>query len=172
MQSSVYAVPKLSVIVGEVAPSTWKTNTARKSPAAGAILTVYLADSPLLPAARTKDAAVTSAGFIVNAAVVLVLLKLAVMVALETAATDAVVTVNVAELAFAGTVTLTGTVAAAVLLLPRATTLPPVGAVPFKVTVPVEFAVPPVTLVGFKVTEDTAVAVAGLIVIVALAVPL
>ena len=67
------------------------------------------------------------------------------------AATGLVVTVNVAVVAFAATVTLVGTWAAAVLLLNKVTTAPPVGAGPFNVTVPVE-GVPPIDEVGFRVT--------------------
>jgi len=66
-------------------------------------------------------------------------------------ATGLVLTVNVAVVAFAVTVTLAGTVAAAVLLLLSVTTAPPVGAGPFSVTVPVD-EVPPVTDVGFRLT--------------------
>jgi hypothetical protein len=67
--------------------------------------------------------------------------------------TALVFTVNVALSAPAATVTLTGTVAAAVLLLERETTASPVGAGPLSVTVPVE-GDPPVTLVGFSVSEE------------------
>jgi hypothetical protein len=63
------------------------------------------------------------------------------------------VTGKVAEVAPAVTVTLAGTVAAAVLLLPRATTAPPTGAADPSVTVPVD-PVPPVTLVGLTDTEE------------------
>ena len=73
-------------------------------------------------------------------------------------ATGLVVTVNVAVVAPAATVTLAGTCAAAVLLLDRATTDPPVGAGPFNVTVPVD-EVPPITDVGFKLTEPATGAV-------------
>jgi hypothetical protein len=48
------------------------------------------------------------------------------------------VTVNVTELLPESTVTVAGTVAAAVLLLARVTTTPLAGAVAFNVTVPVE----------------------------------
>jgi len=72
-------------------------------------------------------------------------------------ATGLVVTVNVAEVAFAGTVTLAGTWAAATLLLARVTTAPPVGAALLSVTVPVE-EVPPTTEVGLNVTVLTPLA--------------
>lgn len=64
-----------------------------------------------------------------------------------------VVTVKVVDLAPTATVTVGGTVAIAVLLLVRATTMPPVGAGPLSVTVPVD-GLPPTTLVGFTATED------------------
>src|SRR5260370_6779436 len=69
------------------------------------------------------------------------------------AATALVLTVNVALLAPAGTVTVAGTVAAAVLLLVRLTTAPPLGAGPLSVTVPVE-GFPPVTLTGFRPSKE------------------
>ena len=66
--------------------------------------------------------------------------------------TTFVFTVNVAVADPAGTVTLGGTVVAFVLPVERATTAPPAGADPFKVTVPVEEE-PPGTDVGFSVSE-------------------
>jgi hypothetical protein len=69
-------------------------------------------------------------------------------------ATASVVIVKVAVVAFAGTVTLPGTLAAFVLLLVSVTTAPPDGAGPVSVTVPVE-EVPPTTDVGFTVTVLT-----------------
>ncbi|PYU81190.1 MAG: hypothetical protein DMG50_17055 [Acidobacteria bacterium] len=74
------------------------------------------------------------------------------MVTVVDAATPLVLTVNVALVAPAATVTLEGTVTAAVLLLESATCAPPVGAAPLNVTVPVE-ELPPVTLVGFSPSE-------------------
>ena len=75
------------------------------------------------------------------------------MVADAVLATAVVVTVKVAVVAPAATVTLAGTVAAA-LLLDKVTDSPPVGAALPKVTVPVD-EVPPVTEVGFIVTDET-----------------
>src|SRR5206468_2913567 len=57
----------------------------------------------------------------------------------------------------AGTVTLAGTVAAAVKLLASVTTMPPAGAAPLRVTVPVE-EFPPVTLVGLSVSVESVTA--------------
>src|SRR5436853_3783986 len=68
-------------------------------------------------------------------------------------ATALVLTVNVALLAPAATITLVGTVATALLPLERETVAPPAGAGPLNVTVPVE-GDPPVTLVGFSVSEE------------------
>src|SRR5882762_788775 len=67
-------------------------------------------------------------------------------------ATAMVVIWNVALAVPAATVTLAGTVAMDVLLLERETTVPPPGAGPLRVTLPVE-GFPPVTLVGLSVSE-------------------
>jgi hypothetical protein len=88
-----------------------------------------------------------------------------------TLATALVVTVNVAVVDPAATVTLVGTCAAAVLLLVSDTLAPPVGAAPLSVTVPVD-ELPPVTLVGFRVTEDKDTVAVGFTVNVAVLVPL
>ena len=82
---------------------------------------------------------------------------MAVITGFVTELTTFEVTVNVAVVAPVATVTLAGTVAAAVMLLDRVTVLcaavPAAGA--FKVTVPVEFADPPTTAVGFRPTDKT-----------------
>ena len=67
---------------------------------------------------------------------------------------------KVALVAPAATVTLAGTVAAAVLLLASVTTIPPAGAGALRVTVPVED-VPPVTLAGLRLRADRVGAAVG-----------
>lgn len=69
--------------------------------------------------------------------------------------TAAVATAKVALVAPPPTVTLAGTVATAVLLLPSDTTMPLAGAALVSVTVPCD-EVPPVTLVGLRPTVDSA----------------
>ena len=69
------------------------------------------------------------------------------------ALTALVVTLKLALLVPADTVTLAGTPATAVLLLESATTAPPAGAAAVRVAVPVA-AVGPTTLVGFTDTAD------------------
>jgi len=80
-----------------------------------------------------------------------------VIVAFVTVLTAPVVTVKVAELVLAATVTLDGSEAAEA-LSDRVTTAPPEGAFPLRVTVAVEFCDPPTTVVGLRVSEVTAVA--------------
>jgi hypothetical protein len=69
------------------------------------------------------------------------------MVTVAVELTERVVAAKVAEVVPAGTVTLEGVVADE-LLSAKATTMPPLGAGPERVTVPVE-ELPPVTLDGF-----------------------
>jgi hypothetical protein len=76
-------------------------------------------------------------------------------VAVVFADTTLVVTAKIAVVAFAATVTLAGTCAAAVLLLERLTTTPPLGAGLLSVTVAVDD-VPPRTGFGFSESEVTA----------------
>ena len=89
--------------------------------------------------------------------------------ALACEATERLVTVKIAVVAPPATDTGVVTVAAAMLPLDRATPIPPEGAGPFRVTVPVELSDPPVTDVGLRDTDDTA---GGLTVSVAVCVPL
>src|SRR2546425_7803514 len=97
-----------------------------------------------------------AAGVTVSTAILVAPPKLAEMVAEVDAVTDTVVTVNVALVAPAGTVTLPtgGTLAAAGLLLERVTTAPPAGAAPLRVTVATE-ELPPTTLVGLSTKPET-----------------
>src|SRR6266545_2097474 len=76
----------------------------------------------------------------------------AVIVTFVFAATVRVVTVNVVVAAPAGTVTLAGTVAAAVFELVSVTAVPPAGATPFIVTVAVDAEVPK-AVEGARLTE-------------------
>lgn len=88
----------------------------------------------------------------VNTAVLFVPL-VAVMVTFVEDVTVFVVTVKVAVVAPAATVTFAGTVATEVLLLERVTAMPPAGAGPLRVTVPVD-GLPPCTLVGLRARDD------------------
>ena len=83
------------------------------------------------------------------------------MVTAADAVTALVLAVNVALAAPAATVTLAGTLAAAVLLLESVTSAPPDGAGPLNVTVPVEDCVPPITLVGLSVSDESVTAGGG-----------
>ena len=74
--------------------------------------------------------------------------------------TTDVLTVKVALLAPAGTVTLDGPLAAP-LLLESLTVTPPAGAGLLSVTVPVEDCSPPITLEGFSVNEERVVGGGG-----------
>ncbi len=99
-------------------------------------------------------------GATVNRAVMVKPPKEAEMVTEVDAATERVDTANVALLLPAGTITLSGTVAAAVLLLESATGAPPAGAAPVSVTVPTE-ELTPTTLVGLSVNEESDTAPGG-----------
>ena len=104
--------------------------------------------SPLRPLALTVKVTFAVAGFTVSAAVRDTLPNEPAMIAEVKAVTVLVVTVKVALLAPAATVTLAGTVAAAA-LLESDTTAPPVGAALVNVTLPCDVP-PPVTLLGFS----------------------
>ena len=104
--------------------------------------------SPLRPLAVTVKLTPAAAGFTVSTTVLVTAAKTAEMVAEVEAVTEVVVTVKLALLAPASTVTLAGTVAA-VELSESDTTAPPVGAALVRVNVPCDVA-PPVTLVGFS----------------------
>jgi hypothetical protein len=90
-------------------------------------------------------------GFTVSVAVLLTPLYEAVTTTAAWVANGVVVMVNVADVLPVATVTVAGTCAVEVLLLDSATTVPPVGAAPLSVTVPVDDA-PPTTEAGLSVT--------------------
>jgi len=74
----------------------------------------------------------------------------------ETATATTGVTVNVVDVAFAGTVTLATTVATLGVPVVKVTTVPPDGAGPVSVTVPVEVSdAPPTIEVGLRDTDKT-----------------
>jgi hypothetical protein len=129
-------------------------------------VTVPVDELPPVTAVGFIVTVVRAAGVTVRVAVC-VPLNVPVMIAEAELATPVVVIVKVAVVAPAVTVTLAGTVAAA-LLLDNATDAPPAGAALLRVTVPVE-ELPPTTLVGFTVRLEI---VAGLIVSVAVLEPL
>jgi hypothetical protein len=158
----------VTVNVAELAPAATATlagtaaadallereTTAPPLGAAPLSVTVPVEDVPpltLVGLSATEDSATAVPGFTVSEAVLVVPLYEAEMVTGVAAVTALVVTVNVALLAPAATVTLEGTVAADA-LLERSTTTPPLGAAPLSVTVPVEDA-PPLRLVGLSPIE-------------------
>jgi hypothetical protein len=104
--------------------------------------------SPPRPLALTVKATFVPGGLTVSVAVLVTPPSIAEMAAAVAAVTGLVVTVKLALLAPAGTVTLAGT-AAAVELSESATTAPPAGAGPVNVTLACEVP-PPVTLPGFN----------------------
>lgn len=170
----------VTVKVAKVAPDatvtlagTWAalllSDSAMRMPVAGAgpfSRTVPVDEFPPTTDVGTKLTPVKEGGLIVKTAV-LVPLYFADIVTELLLTTAVVVTVNVAVVAPAATVTLAGTCADP-LLEESATAAPPAGAGPFRVTVPVEL-LPPTTLVGFKLNE---LAERGLIVSPAVCVPL
>jgi hypothetical protein len=131
--------------------------SATEMPPAGATEPRFAVKRTCLPPMTfaALDTSVESAGeLMVSVAVLLDAPSVAVMTGETTLATAVVETVNVVDVAPCATVTVAGSVAAA-LLDANVTTLPPAGAGPVSVTVPVDVA-PPATDVGFSVTLLTA----------------
>ena len=100
------------------------------------------------------SAAVPAEAALTVSTAVCVATRVAVITELVLTPTVKVVTVKLACVCPAATVTLAGTVAAEVLEEERVTDAPPAGAAPLKVTVPVE-GLPPVTAEGFNDREET-----------------
>lgn len=163
------AAPASTVTLAGVVAAELLSDKVTTIPPVGAgpvKVTVPVEDVPPVTLAGFIDTVEIAGALTVSAAVLLTPLNEAVIVAVVVAATAVVFTVKFAVEAPAATVTLAGTVAEP-LLLERVTTVPPAGANPVRVTVPVDD-VPPVTLVGFSATLESA---AGLIVRVAVCVP-
>ena len=124
------------------------------TPAAGAALlnvTVPVEELPPRTLVGLRVTETTEGATTVNWAVA-VPFNVPVIVAVAVEAIATVLTVKLAVVVWAGTVTLAGTIAAALLLV-RATTPPPVSAGVSSVTVPDE-GIPPAKLDGFKDTDE------------------
>ena len=160
----------VTIQVGELNGCTWilKAPAASEVPSAVPSTKITWLGRAPLPSRRSCPAFSSArvmvgggaGGATVNRAVLVKPLKEAEMVTEVDAATERVDTANVALLLPAGTITLSGTVAAAVLLLESATAAPPVGAAPVSVTVPTE-ELTPTTLVGLSVNEESDTAPGG-----------
>ena len=114
-------------------------------------VTVPIDELPPVTDVGLTVTALSAAGLIVKVACTVFPLKVADSVDVVVVVTTLVVTVKVAVVEPANTVTLPG-VWAAELLSDRVTTTPPEGAGPFSVTVPVD-ETPPATEEGFIATE-------------------
>jgi hypothetical protein len=162
--------PAATVTLAGVVEKALSSDSVTTAPPVGAALL-----SVTVPVDETPP--FTLVGFIVKLdSVGATIVKVAVCVTPERVAvivedvllpTATVVTVNVAVVDPAATVTLAGVVEEA-LLSDKVTSVPPVGAAPVRVTVPVE-ELPPVTLAGLMATLASA---GGLIVTVAVCEPL
>ncbi len=113
-------------------------------------VTVAVELDPPMTEAGLRTSELRTGARIFSVADWLVPLRLAEIDVPVSEATAVVFTVKVAEVFPAGTVILAGTVAAALPLV-SFSEMPPVGAAPLRVTVPVEL-VPPVTEAGLRVT--------------------
>jgi hypothetical protein len=141
---------------GTVAAPVFEEDSVTTTPPAGAgpvSVTVPVELLPPTTLAGATLAAERAGGVTVRTAVFVTPAETPVIVTDVEAATARDVTVNVAVVAPAATVTAAGTVAAAVFEEERVTATPPAGAAAVSVTVPVEGA-PPTTLVGARLTEE------------------
>ena len=164
----VVRVPAVAAKVAEMAPAATVTEAGTVSeallseratvlPPVGTAwfrVTVQVVDVPEFTLVGLQARAVTSMGATrVKLAVWEALFSVAVMVAVWLVVMVPRLAVKVVEVLLAGTVTEAGTLSA-VLLLERATALPPVGAAWFRVTVQVVDA-PEFTLVGLQASVET-----------------
>jgi len=144
-------------VAGTVAAEVLLDVNATDRPPAGAALPIVTVPVEIVPPVTDvgfTDRAVTIGGLTVRVAVLFVVPVAAVITGLDTVPTANVVTVKVAVVWLAGTTTEVGTVATPVRLEVRFTVVPPVGAGPLIVTVPVE-GDPPVTGVGLRLKPLT-----------------
>src|SRR6266481_1220698 len=145
-------------LAGTVAAAVLGLERGRAAPplAAGPLrVTVPVEGDPpvtLMGLSAIADSVAEPGGATLSEAILVRPAYIAEMVTAVELVTALVLTVNVALVAPAETVTLAGTVAAAVLPLERETRTPPLGAGALSATVPVE-GEPPLTLVGFSVRE-------------------
>jgi hypothetical protein len=158
---AVVAPPAIVTEAGTVAADVLLETSATETPPAGAgplIVTVPVESPPPPIELGLSVSPLNVGGFTVRVALNDVLPIDAVITGDWTEGTPNVVTVAVALVWPAGTVTVVGTVAAEVILELRLTTLPPVGASPLRVTVAVD-EVPPITEVGDRVIPVSAAGV-------------
>lgn len=152
---AVVAPAATATLTGTVAAAVLLLVRVTTAPPAGAgpfSVTVPVEEVPPVTDVGLKVTELGTGAFTVRVALCVAVLYVAEMDGVVLLLTAMLVTANVAVVAPAATVTLAGTVAAVVLLLARVTTAPPVGAAPFRVTVPVD-EVPPVTDLGLKLNE-------------------
>jgi hypothetical protein len=145
-------------VAGTVAAEVLLLVSVTAVPPAGAgplKVTVPWEAEPPVTLVGLSTRALAAGGVTVRVAVLVTPPLAADIVTVVEADTAVLVTVNVALVLPAVTVTVEGTVAADVLLLVSVTAVPPVGAGPLKVTVPWEVE-PPVTLAGLSVRALTA----------------
>ena len=162
--------PAATVTLAGVLEDELSSDNVTTAPPAGAALlrvTVPVEELPPFTLVGLMARLESTGALIVRVAVCVVPARVAETVTVVFVPTATVVTVKVAVVAPAATVTLAGVVADG-LLSDRVTTVPPVGAAPVRVTVPVE-ELPPVKVLGLMVTLEST---PGLIVRMAFWVPL
>jgi hypothetical protein len=118
-------------------------------------VTVPVEDVPPVTEVGLTDIAVSAGGVTVKGAAAVTPARLPVIVSMVKLATATVDTLNVWLVCPAGIVTLAGTEADLPLLL-SLTTRPPLGAMPFRDTVPVD-GLPPATVEGLKLMAESAI---------------
>jgi hypothetical protein len=138
---AVFVAAATVTLAGTVATAPLELVSVTTVPPVGAFplrVTVPVAEAPPTRLGRLRESAATAdVGVTSMEACRTSPTRLAEIVAVEVAATVFAVTVKVADVAPAATVTLAGTAATAVFELERATTRPPAGAAAFKRTVAV-----------------------------------